>query len=458
MRVLICGAGLVGYGIAEQLSHEGNDVSVVDTEAELIEHVSDTLDVRGFVGHGAHPEVLESAGARDAEMIIAVTLRDEVNMVACQVAHTLFDIPTKIARIRSQSYLAPHWRDLFSRNHMPIDLIISPEIEVSKRVLKRLSLPGAFEVVDFDDDPIIVAGVSCKDDCPIVDTPLFQLTDLFPNLGSVIVGIVRDGKLFVPSRNDHLLAGDDAYFVAHKDQVERTLKLFGHEEQQARRIIIAGGGAIGFYVAQELERSQSPVHAKILEASRERAIEIADQLSRTIVLHGSSLDQDVLLEADAPDADALIALTNDDQVNILSCVLAKNLGARTNLCLLNSANYIDIVRSMGIDAHVNPRAITVSKILEQVRRGRIRAVHTIHNGEGEVIEAEALETSPVVGMPMRDLDLPSGMRIGAIVRDRDVLMPSGDLHIEARDRVVIFALADRVSEVEKLFRVSLEFF
>jgi trk system potassium uptake protein TrkA len=391
-------------------------------------------------------------------MIIAVTLHDEVNMVACQVAHSLFNIPTKIARIRDQSYLQPHWRDLFSREHMPIDVIISPEIEVGEMVLRRLSLPGAFETVSFGDGAISVVGVSCEEDCPVIDTPLTQLTELFPDLPAVVVAVVREGKLFVPHGGDHLIAGDDAYFVAPNDQVERTLNIFGHDEKQARRVIIAGGGNIGLYVANRLEELQSSTRLKLIESNRERAVEIAEQLNHTVVLHGSSLDEEVLKEADVSNADTMIALTNDDQVNILSCIMSDRLGCERSLCLLNNASYTAMVRSLGIDASINPRGITVSRVLEHVRRGRIRAVHSIQNGAGEIIEAEALDTSPLVGKPLREIDLPDGLRVGAILRDGEVLIPNGETEIRARDRVVMFAMAENVHEVEHMFRVSLEFF
>lgn len=458
MKVLICGAGQVGFGIAERLSAEDNDVSIIDNSASLIQRVSDILDVRGFVGHGSHPDVLDEAGAGDADMIIAVTLHDEVNMVACQVAHSLFNIPTKIARVRAQSYLETHWRDLFSREHMPIDVIISPEIEVGDMVLRRLSLPGAFETVSFADGAISVVGVSCEEDCPVVDTPLKQLTELFPDLPAVVVAVVRNGTLFVPHGGDQLLAGDDAYFVAPNDQVERTLKIFGHEEEQARRVIIAGGGNIGQYVASRLEEMHGATRIKLIESGRERAVEIAEQLNRTVVLHGSALDEDVLKEADVNNADTMIALTNDDQVNILSCIMANRLGCARSLCLLNNTSYTGMVRSLGIDASINPRGITVSRVLEHVRRGRIRAVHSIQNGAGEVIEAEALETSPLVGKPLREIDLPDGLRVGAVLREGEVRIPDGDMQIMAHDRVVIFATAENVHEVEQMFRVSLEFF
>ena len=458
MRVIVCGAGQVGYGIAEKLAAEQNDVTVIDSSPELINRIREALDVRGFVGHGAHPDVLSQAGADQADMIIAVTLYDEVNMVACQVAHSLFAVPTKVARVRAQSYLQPHWQDLFSRDHMPIDVIISPEIEVGEMVLRRLALPGAVETVRFADDKVVVVGVVCEPDCPIVDTPIRQLTELFPDLGAVVVGIFRGDHLFVPHINDAMLEGDLVYVAARREQVARTLGIFGHEEPEANRVVIAGGGNIGLYVANALEQRHAGSKVKIIETSRERAIDIADGLKRTVILHGSALDQAILTEADVRHADTMIALTNDDEANILTSVMAKKLGCRRNLCLINNTSYHAFARALGIDAHINPRAVTVSKVLRHVRRGRIRGVHSLQNGSAEVIEAEALETSPLVGKPLRELDVPDGIRIGAIYRAGNVIIPRGDTQILANDRVVIFTVGGRVRQVERMFRVSLEFF
>jgi trk system potassium uptake protein TrkA len=458
MKVIICGAGQVGYGIAERLAAEHNDVSVIDTSPELIRGVRDNLDVRGFVGHGSHPGVLEAAGAQQADMIIAATLYDEVNMVACQVAHSLFNVPTKIARIRAQSYLESHYQDLFSRDNMPIDVIISPELEVGEMVLRRIALPGATDVVRFADDNIAMVAIECLEECPVINTPLSQLTELFPDLQSTVVGICRGGRLFIPHSADQLVAGDLAYVVTTREQVRRTLGLFGHEEQEASRIVIAGGGNIGLYVARAIEMRQSRTRVKIVEHTRERAVAIADELRRTVVLHGSALDQKLLLEAGIQDTDLMVALTNNDQVNILSSVMAKRLGCTSTLVLINNPAYQDFTKTLGVDAHLNPRNVTISRVLQHVRRGRIRAVHSVQGGLAEIIEAEALETSPLVGPVLRDLDLPDGMRIGAIYREGEALTPSGSLRIKPKDRVVIFALADAVRQVEQLFRVSLEFF
>jgi trk system potassium uptake protein TrkA len=458
MRIIICGAGQVGFGIAERLAAEKHDVSIIDTAPELVQNVRDTLDVRGFVGHGSHPDVLARAGAEQADMIIAVTLHDEVNIVACEVAHALFNVPMKIARIRAQSYLQPHYQDLFSREHLPIDVIISPELEVGEMVLRRIALPGATDVVRFADDRIATLAIECQDDCPVINTPLSQLSQLFPDLQSTVVGVIRSGKLFIPRSSDQLFAGDLAYVVTTREQVRRTLGLFGHEEKEASRIVIAGGGNIGMYVASTIEERQSRTKVKIIEANRDRAVVVADRLRRTLVLHGSALDQKLLAEAEIQDADLMVALTNNDQVNILSSVMAKRLGCRSSLVLINNPSFLDMTKSVGIDATINPGTVTVSRVLQHVRRGRIRAVHSLYRGGAEIIEAEALETSPLVGQALRDLDLPDGMRIGAVYRDGTVLTPSGSLRIRAKDRVVIFVLERAVKQVEQMFRVSLEFF
>ncbi len=358
MKVVICGAGQVGFGIAERLAAEQNDVSIIDTSPRLIQAVTDTLDVRGFVGHGSHPDVLARAGLEAADMMIAVTLHDEVNMIACQVGHALFDVPTKIARVRAQSYLQGHWRDMFSRDHLPIDVVISPELEVGEMVLRRLSLPGAVDTVSFADGNVVVVGVRCQEDCPLLDTPLRQLTDLFPDLRAVVVAVNRNGKTFVPRSTDALIAGDLAYFTAQSDQVDRTLTLFGHDERPAQRIVIGGGGNIGLYVARELEQRNPKARVKIIEDNLARAEAVAQELSRTVVLRGSALDRTILEEAAVGDADTVIAVTNDDRVNILSCLMSRELGAKRMLSLLNDPAYPTFARGLGIDAYVNPRQIT----------------------------------------------------------------------------------------------------
>ncbi|KXG86637.1 Trk system potassium transporter TrkA [Agrobacterium bohemicum] len=458
MKVIICGAGQVGYGIAEQLSREDNEVSVIDTSAALIAAITETLDVRGYVGHGAHPDMLAKAGADQADMIIAVTLYDEINIVACEVAHALFSVPTKVARIRDQSYLQPEYGDLFSRENMSIDVTISPEIEVGKMVLRRIAFPGATDVVRFADDNVFMLAIECMDNCPVVNTPLQQLSHLFPDLVATVVGVYRGGHLKAVDSSEQLRTGDLAYVICQKHHARRTLGLFGHEEQEASRIVIAGGGNIGQYVARSIEEFQPKTRVKIIESDRERAIAASEKLNSTIVLCGSVLDQKILHQADIQDADLIVTLTNNDQTNILGAVMAKQLGCRSNLALLNGPSFHDVAKSLGLDAYINPRAVTISRVLQHVRKGRIRSVYAVQRGNGEIIEAEALDTSPLVGQALREVDLPDGVRIGAIYRDKTVIRPDGATKIKAKDRVILFASADAVRDVEQLFRVSIQYF
>lgn len=458
MKVIVCGAGQVGSNIARYLASEDNDVTVIDRSPELIRKISDTLDVQGLVGHASHPDVLEQAGASEADMIIAVTLADEVNMVACQVAHSLFEVPTKIARIRHQSYLEPIWADLFSRDHLPIDVIISPEIEVARAISRRLQVPGAFDMIPLADGKVRVVGVICDTSCPILHTPLRQLTGLFPDLNIEVVAIVRNDRPIIPSGDDQMLPGDEVYFVCDTSHLARAMAAFGHEESAARRIIILGGGNIGLCLAEEIEARHPHVSARIIEMDRARAQHIAQRLTRTMVLHGDGLDPEILDEANVRATETVVAVTNDDEGNILASLLAKRYGCQRAITLINKTTYSPLVTTLGIDAVVSPRSITVSSILQHVRRGRIRSVHSLREGFAEIIEAEALETSSLVNTPLKEIKLPSGVIVGAIVRGEEVIIPRPSTVIKPHDRVIILAAVGQVKKVEKMFAVRLEFF
>lgn len=457
MRVIVCGAGRVGVGIARRLSRENNEVTVIDQSKDLIRMVAERLDVRGVVGNGAYPEVLEEAGAPSADMVIAVTYSDEVNMIACQIAHTLFNVPTKIARVRAQGYLDPKYSDLYSRNHLPIDVIISPEREVSEAIMQRMSTPGAFEVKSFVDGRVWAVGVKLREDCAIVNTPLRQVAELFPDLKITIVAINRDDKMWRAHAGDQLEGGDQVYFVADRHDVQRALEIMGEAARQARRVIIVGGGNIGLFVAKGLEKLGS-MKIRMIERDRKRAEVIAEELERTIVLQGDGLDRDILREAGVTEAETVVAVTDNDQVNILSSVVAKREGARRAMALINDQDYGPISEAVGIDRFVDPRATTISTILQHVRRGRIKGVYSLSDGAAELVDAVALETSPLVNKPLRDAQLPEGVMIGAVFRDGEVQMPTGDTVVNAGDRIVLMSMRENVKDVEQMFRVSIEYF
>jgi K+ transport systems, NAD-binding component len=458
MKILICGAGQVGFNIAKHLAMEGNDVVVVDKSPELVRRINDSLDAQGIVGHASRPDVLERAGAGDADMIIAVTHTDEVNMVACQVSHSVFEVPLKIARIRDQSYLDPAWANLFTREHLPIDVIISPELEVAKAIVRRLRVPGCFEMISLADDKVRLLGVRCGNNCPLINTRIRELTQLFPTLNIIIVGMLRDDKPIRLSGDDEILAGDDVYFVVETSQLSRAMAAFGHEEPEARRLLICGGGSIALKLATLIEQDFPELMVKIIEANAERAAAVASILSGTVVLHGDVLDPVILEEAGVGTTDTIVAVTDDDETNVLTSLLAKRHGAGRAITLLNKETYEPLVKTLGIDVIVSPRNITASTILQHVRRGRIYSVHTLREGFGELIEAEALETSSLVGAPLRDTKLPPGVMVGAIVRNGEFISPRGSTVIQNKDRVVLFAVSEAVRKVERLFSVRLEYF
>lgn len=379
-------------------------------------------------------------------------------MVACQVAQSLFDVPVKIARLRARSYLQPIWSDLFSRDNLPIDVIISPEIEVANAIGRRLMVPGTFEMIPLADDKMRLIGVRCEEDCPILNTPLRELSTLFPDLHFTIVGIVRGEKSIVPNSDDELMAGDEVYIVVETDHVARAMAAFGHEEAQARRIVIVGGGNIGLSLAENIEAQFSGKLATLIERDRERAEMVAQACAKTEVINGDALDPEILEEANISKAETFIAVTNDDETNILASLLAKRSGATTSIALINSGSYTSLMGPLGIDIVVNPRTITVSTILQYIRRGRIRSVHSIRENFGEIIEAEALETSRLVGTPLGQIELPPEVIIAAVVHDDEVFMATNELVVSVGDRVVLFAGKGAIKQVEKMFAVGLDFF
>jgi trk/ktr system potassium uptake protein len=458
MKVIICGAGQVGWQIARHLSGENNDVTVVDSNADLVRRATDTLDVQGIAGFASYPDVLDRAGAHDADMIIAATHSDEVNMVTCQVAHSVFSIKRKIARLRSQSYLTAIYSDLYRRDHLPIDVVISPEREVAAAAMQRLSAPAAFDTETFMDGKARLLGITIEEECPVVNTPLRQLTDLFSTLRAIVVGVRREGTLFAPESGDQLLVGDSCYVFTHFEDIARTMEIFGKVQKKQDRIVIVGGGNVGLTVAQELEASEGRTRAKMIERDRKCAERAAEALERTIVLYGDGLDSTLLKEAGISRADAMLAVTDDDKTNMLAAVRAKAEGCPLAIALINDPTLVPLMGPLGIDAYINPRATTVSSILRYIRQGRVRAVYSIGDAEAEVIEAEVLSTSPMAGQRLRDIDFPEGVLIGAVMKNDELLSPVGSLRIEEGDVVAIFAMAADVPEVERLLQVSIDFF
>ena len=458
MKAIICGAGQVGWQIARHLSGEKNEVVIIDSNPDLIRRATDTLDVQGVVGFASYPDVLERAGARDADLVIAATLSDEVNMVICQVAHSIFGVTRKIARLRAQSYLDAIYSDLYRRDHLPIDVVISPEREVAEAALQRLAAPQAFDTESFFNGRAQLLGIALDADCPVLNTPLHELTDLFSTLRAIVVGVRRDGKLFVTDKEDLLLAGDQVYVFTHTDDVNRVLEIYGKISAKQERVVIVGGGNVGLAVARALEKRNPKLRTKVIEVDRARAELVADALGHTVVLHGDGMDMELLTEAGIGSADALLALTDDDRTNMLVSVRAKSAGCAMAIALISDQSLIPLTGPMDIDAYINPRATTVSSILRHIRHGRVKAIYSVGDSEAEVIEAQVLLTSPIAGQLIRDIEFPQGALVGALLKGDRLVKPTGDVRVDEGDVIAIFALAADVPEIERLLQVSVEFF
>jgi trk system potassium uptake protein TrkA len=457
MKVIICGAGQVGWQIARHLSGEMNDVTVVDTDADLIRRATEALDVTGITGFASHPDVLDRAGANDADMIIAATHSDEVNMVTCQMAHAVFGINRKIARLRARPYLDAISEGRFNNDLLPVDVVISPEREVAEAALQRLQSPAAFDTESFFDGLAMLVGLAIDADCPVINTPLRQLSDLFSTLKAIVVGIRRDRRLFAPSPEDQILAGDEIYILAETADLARTFEIFGKDGARIERMVIIGGGNVGLGVAQAIE-SQTRIRLKVIERSRPVAERAADGLNRTIVLNGDGLDTGILEEASIASADAVLVVTDDDKTNLLASVRAQEMGARMAICLVNDPTLVPLMGPLGIDAYINPRASTVSSILRHIRHGRVRWVYSIGDAEAELIEAQVLGTSPLAGERIRDIAFPEGVLVGGLLKAGKLVKITGETRIDEGDIVALFALSRDVPEVERLLQVSIDFF
>lgn len=456
MNILILGAGEVGFHIAQRLATEGNDVVVVDNDAERLQRVADTMDVRTILGHASHPSVLRLAGAENAELLIAATTNDETNMLACQVAHSLFKVTTKMARVREPDYV--NSTGLFGRDELPIDLIISPEREAAKSIVKRFQVSSAVDAQDFADGRVQLLGLRVPPKGILAGLALNDLDEVMGNISTYIVAHEHNRKWRVPSADTVLLAGDSVYIAMAREQVDTFLEHVGYEtsEQKDRNVMIVGGGNVGFIVAQELERMG--VSIKLIEHNTKRSQWLAEQLNKSVVIQGDALDRDLLEEEAIEGMDDFLALTNDDETNILGSLIAQKYNVPHVVTLVNRAIYTDLVRQIGLDVTVSPRFTTASSILRHVRKGRILGMSPLGDGTLEVLEAVALETSNILHTPLIDLVLPPNTVIGAIVRDDKVIIPDGATQVQPDDHVLLVTQGTSLRAVEKLFEVHLEFF
>ena len=455
MNIIICGAGRVGFTIAKLLSEQNHSITVIDQSSEDIQKINGSLDVKAIVGKATYPSILEKANASDADMIIAVTKNDEINMLICQIAFSIFNIQKKIARIRSQDYLNPKFSKVYNKENLPIDVIISPELEIAKSLQRKLEAPGALDNVPFAENKIRLLEISVNKTCPLIGIKLDELTKKFPKLEANILGVIRDEKFIIFKKNDVMKENDKAYVIINASQMQLTLSAFGHNEKISNKILIIGGGNIGFNLAKNIEQSFDSARVKIIEKDKNRSEFIANELNNSIVINGDALDEDVLAEANLDEIETVLALTNDDEDNLMVSVLVEKFSQdKRTMALINKSNYSLLQSSLKIDDLIDPRMNTVSSILKHVHKGTIETAYSILNGEYEVIEAEIIDTSELINKELKNSNLPEEVRIGAILRGEDIIIPRSNFVFKKKDIVVFLAKRDHLSVVENMFRIS----
>jgi len=455
MNIIICGAGRVGFTIAKLLTEQNHSVTVIDQSSEDIQKINEVLDVKAIVGKATSPIILENANSKEADMIIAVTRNDEINMMICQIAYSLFKIPKKIARVRAQDYLNPKFSKLYNKDNLPIDVIISPEIEIAKSIQRKLESPGALDNIPFADNKIKLLEILIEESCPILEIKLNELTKKFPKLNANILGVIRDEKFIFLKKNDVMKKNDKAYVIINSLQMKETLSAFGHNEKISNKILIIGGGNIGFNLAKNIEQTFEDARLKIIEKDKKRAEIIANELNNTIVINGNGLDEDILSEVNLEDVETVIALTNDDEDNLMVSVLVEKFSKdKKTMALINKPNYSLLQSSLKIDDLIDPRMTTVSSILKHVHKGTIETAYSILNGDYEVIEAEIIETSELINKELKNCDLPDEIRIGAVLRKNEIIIPRSDFIFKKEDTVVFLTKKDQLPLVESIFRLS----
>jgi len=461
MNIIICGAGRVGFTIAKILSEQGHSITAIDQSSEDIQKIDDYLDVKAIVGKATYPSILEKANASEADMIIAVTRNDEINMLICQIAFSIFNVPKKIARIRSQDYLNPKFTKVYNKENLPIDVIISPEIEIAKSLQRKLEAPGALDNVPFASNNIRLLEILINEECSLIDIKLKELTKKFPKLDANILGVIRGDKFLTLKKEDVMLKKDKAYVIINSSQMKDTLSAFGHNEKISNKILIIGGGNIGFNLAKNLEESFESARVKVIEKNKERAELIASELNNTIVINGDALDEEILLEANLDEVETVLALTNDDEDNLMVSVLVEKFANDKNesndkrtMALINKPNYSLLQTSLKIDDFIDPRMNTVSSILKHIHKGTIANAYSILNGEYEIIEAEIIETSELINKELKNSNLPDEIRVGAILRGEEVIIPRSNFIFKKEDIVVLLAKKEFLPVVENMFRMS----
>ena len=454
MKIIIVGAGEVGFHIASHLTLENKEVVVIDKNTDAIRRVSDHLDVQVVQGSGSSPVVLEEAGIRDAEILLAVTDSDEANLVACLVANVLSPSTKKLARVRAGDF--DQYHDHF-REHAPhIDTIINPEIEVVKTIASMLSVPGAADVGEFADGRIKFIGIYLDSNSPLAGVKLSEIPDKITHVRLLIAAVVREEELIIPRGDDYLMPGDLVYFISEEEKLQETLEVFDKYDQPLKRALIVGGGNIGFRLAKSLE--ENSIYCKIIEKSPDRCAEIAERLNRTVVLCGDGSDQALLAEENIRDIDVVITLTENEETNILASLLAMRMGAKKSITKVSRFSYFPLMKAIGLEQVVSARLSAINTLLQHIRKGKVLSAISLKGEQAEVMEALALETSDIVDKPLKKISFPKGAIVAGIIRKDDIIIPTGESVIRPEDRVIIFARRQAIAKVEKILSVKLEYF
>jgi trk system potassium uptake protein TrkA len=454
LKIIIVGAGEVGFHIASRLALENKDVVVIDNNSSSIQRVADQLDVQTITGSGSSPVILEQAGIREAEILLAVTDSDETNLVACLVANVISPGTKKLARLRDADYDAYH--QTFRENAPHIDTIINPEIEVVKSIERMLSVPGAVDVAEFEAGRIKFVGIVLDEHARLAGAKLTELSAILGEDRPLVTAIIRKEELIIPTGSDYLMPNDLVYFISRDDKLMDTLKMFDKQDEALNRLLIVGGGRIGYRLAKQMEKK--PVHTKILEVNDKRCTALAEKLNKAVVLHGDGSDQGILREENIQDMDAVVTVTDNEETNILVSLLCKRMGVGKAITKISRFSYFHLLSTIGVNLIVSPRLSAINTILQHIRRGKILSAVSIKGEQAEVIEAMAMETSDIVGKPLKRLSFPKGALLAAIIRKDDIIIPSGESVVKPGDRIIIFANRKAIPKIEKFLMVKLEFF
>ncbi len=459
MKIIVSGAEEIGFNIAKQLVDENNDVTIIDESEELLRQINQTLDVKTICGKPSYPEILAKSEAEDCDMLISVTDNDEINIVTCQIAKNIFNVPTTISRIKDSSYLEKKWEKLFTEKCLAIDHIISPEVEIANAIIRRLNTPGAFDSFIFANNLVRVIGINISKNCPVINTPLRMFPGIFSGLEIKILVIFRDNEIIYPTGKVEIYPNDQIYFLVRNSELNRALRVFGVKSQENRKLVLIGAGNIGLYLIKNIEKEFPEVICKVIENNIKRSEEIVNILSDQVtILNGNALDTEILSEAGVSNSEAVISVTDDDEVNIFSTLLSKEMGCKRSIALMNNSNYRKLSQKLDLDVIVSPKTTTISAILQFVRKGRVKEIHDFGDNRGEIMEIEILQTSKFSDKKISELELSKGIILGAVVRNKDIFFPDEEFTLQINDKVILYSDSYSIKEVEKFSEVNIEFF